>query len=58
MCNSSVIPLQKFGFNIIFIDIDSLDLLINKVIQIFERNKAIKALLVVHYFGFTRTLIN
>jgi len=57
MCNSSIKPLQAFGFNIIFIDVDkNLDLLVTEVMKVLKINKSIKALLVVHYFGFTRNI--
>ena len=56
-CNSTVKPLQAYGFNITFIDIgENLELLVDKITKIIEKDKAIKALLAVHYFGLTQNI--
>jgi dTDP-4-amino-4,6-dideoxygalactose transaminase len=54
MCDSTIKPLQAYGFNLVFIDIEeNLGLSIDKLKEVIKDNQ-IKALLVVHYFGFTQ----
>jgi perosamine synthetase len=57
MCNSTIKPLQAYGFKLIFVDIGgSLDLPVDKIIKIIKKDNAIKALLAVHYFGLMQNM--
>jgi len=54
MCDSTIKPLKSFGFNLVFIDIEKdLSFSVGKLRKAIKRGQ-IKALLVVHYFGFTQ----
>ena len=57
MCKSSIRPLQSYGFNVLFIDIgNNLELPIDEIENNLIKNHNIKALLVVHYFGFMQNI--
>jgi len=52
MCNSTIQPLEDYGFRLIFIDVDNqLDLPVDNFQAVAAKTK-INALLLVHYFGF------
>jgi dTDP-4-amino-4,6-dideoxygalactose transaminase len=54
MCDSTIKPLQTYGFNLVFIDIEKdLSLSVDGLKKAIDGNQ-IKALLVVHYFGLTQ----
>ena len=56
MCDSTIKPLQSYGFDLVFIDIDEgLSLPVDKLKKVIS-NKQIKALLLVHYFGLTQEI--
>jgi dTDP-4-amino-4,6-dideoxygalactose transaminase len=57
MCSSTIAPLREYGFQIIFIDIDkSLSLPVDVIKKTISKDKSVKALLSVHYFGLTKNL--
>jgi perosamine synthetase len=57
MCNSTIAPLRKYGFQLIFIDIDkSLCLPVSIIEKTIRDQKSVKALLCVHYFGLTKNI--
>jgi len=57
MCNSTIEPLQEYGFKVIFVDIDkSLRLSIDMIEKIIKKDSSVKALLAVHYFGLTQNM--
>ena len=54
MCDSTIKPLKSYGFNLVFIDIEKdLSFSVGKLRKAIKKGQ-IKALLVVHYFGFTQ----
>lgn len=54
ICDSAIHPLREYGFKLIFIDVDKeMNLSVNQVQKVIIKNN-IKALLAVHYFGFTK----
>jgi len=56
ICYSVIQPLEGYGYNIKYIDVDSnLDLSIDDIKKIAFKSK-VKAILIVHYFGFTKKL--
>jgi len=56
MCNSTLEPLKAYGFDLIFVDVDQhLRLPTDWLSPLISENQ-VKALLVVHYFGFTQAL--
>ena len=57
MCKSTIQPLQAFGFSLIFVDIGKdFELSIEVIKKILFNCETIKALIVVHYFGFTKDI--
>jgi len=57
MCKSTIRPLQDYGFDIVFVDIGKdLELPVDEIKKIFEKDKPIKALLIVHYFGLMQNI--
>ena len=56
MCSSTINPLKAYGFEIVFIDVDQqLGLPLDRVKHLISDTQ-VKALLVVHYFGFIQSL--
>jgi len=56
MCNSTIKSLEAYGFDIVFIDVDQhLRLPIDQVASLISVDQ-VKALLIVHYFGFTQVI--
>ena len=56
MCNSTIKSLEAYGFDIVFIDVDQhLRLPIDQVASLISVHQ-VKALLIVHYFGFTQVI--
>lgn len=54
ICDSAIHPLREYGFKLIFMDVDKeMNLSIDQVQEVIIKNN-IKALLTVHYFGFTK----
>ena len=57
ICESTIRPLQAYGFGLIFVDIDrQLEFPVDIIKKIIINDSSIKALLVVHYFGFTKDI--
>lgn len=57
ICRSTIKPLQSYGYKIMFIDIgNNLELPIDVIKNNLIKNHKIKALLVVHYFGFMQNI--
>ena len=57
MCKSTIQPLQDYGFDIVFVDISKdLELPVDVIKKIFVKEKPIKALLIVHYFGLMKNI--
>ena len=56
LCNSVIEPLKKYGINLIFVDVkDDLSLPLSSLKEV-VKSRQIKAVLLVHYFGFTRNI--
>lgn len=54
MCESAIKPLEIYGFNLVYVDIEmDLTFSLDEIKKIIKKN-SIKALLAVHYFGFTK----
>ena len=54
MCESAIKPLEIYGFNLVYVDVEmDLTYPLNEIKKIIKKN-SIKALLAVHYFGFTK----
>jgi len=57
ICYSLIQPLKSYGFNLVFIDIGkALELPVEAIKNIVMKDNSIKAILVVHYFGFTQNI--
>ena len=57
MCKSTIRPLQDYGFELVFVDIGKdLELPVDVIKKIFVKDKPIKVLLIVHYFGLMRNI--
>ena len=52
MCNSTLVPLESYGFRLIFVDVNHDLSLSLKSLQDAAAGASAKALLLVHYFGF------
>jgi len=56
MCYSTLSPLRRYGFELVFIDVlPNLSLSIESIIEASDR-VSVKALLLVHYFGFLQVI--
>jgi perosamine synthetase len=59
MCRSTILPLQAYGFKLVFIDIGSnLELPVDFINITAAKDESIKAILVVHFFGLTQNIDN
>ena len=58
MCESAIKPLEIYGFKLVYVDVEmDLTFSLDKLKKIIKNNP-IKALLAVHYFGFTKEFDN
>jgi hypothetical protein len=57
ICKSAIQPLQAYGFDLVFVDIGKdLELPVDAIKKMFVKDKSIKALLIVHYFGLMQNI--